>query len=260
MLPAILLPVQICSLQVKPAKTLLVETSESVLFAALFWRRLLDPTYIPTRSCLALSAAFDGQPPVSTIMADQPACHDYHTQYRPSAPLHSRSFNSYGSVSSRQDDACDQQRPEATTCRQWRRLRRGRGRVRHPSRCPSPERGLSLISSAPAIPITPPPPPPHHHHLSSHGPAFPFRRTRHAVETWPPLQKKILFLSKKEKKKINMAEIDPHARPDTRLPAARLMNSPVEKRPWFCISCPAFSTLGPNLRLLPLLHTMLPCC
>ncbi|KAK7563039.1 hypothetical protein IWX92DRAFT_383224 [Phyllosticta citricarpa] len=103
----------------------------------------------------------------------------------------------YGSVSSRQDGAGDQQRPEATTCRQWRRGRRGRGRVRHPSRCPSPERGLSLISSAPAIPHHLPraPPPPHHHHLSNPGPAFPFPRTGHAVEIWPPLQKKILFLS-----------------------------------------------------------------
>ncbi|KAK8201129.1 hypothetical protein BKA81DRAFT_364520 [Phyllosticta paracitricarpa] len=44
-----------------------------------------------------------------------------------------------------------------------------------------------------------------------------------------------------------MAEIDPHARPDTRLPAARLMKSPVEKRlPWFCISCPAFSRALPR--------------
>ncbi|KAK8179230.1 hypothetical protein BC567DRAFT_77424 [Phyllosticta citribraziliensis] len=179
------------SLQVKAAQTLAAETSAPL--DTYFFAPTLGPNTHPL-SCRALSLASNGQPPFSTITADQPASHDSLAHHRPSAFHHSRSFNSCGSVSSRRDDACDQHRP----------------RPRHVGSGGGPAKVVAASSQP--LPFTRARPQPHFispsHHPSPHlhvrsAPSsslqpsdqrFSFPQTRR-VETWPPSQNDLFHIA-----------------------------------------------------------------
>ncbi|KAK8171003.1 hypothetical protein BKA80DRAFT_259248 [Phyllosticta citrichinensis] len=130
------------------------------------------------------TSAFDHHRRPACQPASLPASHDGLAHQRPFSLHHSRSFNSCGSVSSRQDDACDQHR--------WRPRHVGSGAAlaRSWPRHPSP---------AAALPFTGTRPQPHFispsHHPSPHlrtivisptiRPAFLIPQTR-CGDTWPP--------------------------------------------------------------------------